>query len=162
VAEYLAARGGEAPERLRPQPSARRGYPDPRHPRTGSRIPLAVAEKLARAPLEVQRQAVADPKRAHTIEGQVARAAREAKLGRKQLAAPSGRFGVLLIGPPWKFTARSDETGLGRSPESHYSTASVAEILKTVDVPAIAAEDAVCFMWGLPHMCAEALELMAG
>ena len=31
-----------------------------------------------------------------------------------------------------------------------------------VNVPAIAAEDAVCFMWGLPHMSAEALELMAG
>ena len=126
------------------------------------RIPLAVAEKLARAPEDIQRRAVAEPTRAHTIEGQVARAAREAKLGRKQLAAPSGRFGVLLIDPPWKFTARSDETGLGRSPESHYLTASVDEILKTVDVPAFTAEDAVRFMWGLPHMCAEALELLAG
>ena len=126
------------------------------------KITVNLAAKLAAASEDVQRRAVAEPERAHTIEGQAARAAREAELGRKQLAAPSGRFGVFLIDPPWQFTARSDETGLGRSPESHYSTASVAEIRKTIDVPAIAAEDAVCFMWGLPHMCAEALELMAG
>jgi N6-adenosine-specific RNA methylase IME4 len=127
-----------------------------------NRIPLAVAEKLARAPMEVQRRAVADPKRAHTIEGQVARAAREAELGRRQLAAPDGRFGAGLIDPPWMFTARSATTGLGRSPESHYSTAPVTEILKMVDLPAIMADDAIIFMWGLPHMCAEALELLVG
>jgi N6-adenosine-specific RNA methylase IME4 len=125
-------------------------------------IPVSVGAKLATASKDVQRRAVADPKRAHTIVGQASRAAREAELGRKAAGGASGRFGVLLIDPPWKFTARSDETGLGRSPESHYSTASVAEILKTVDVAAIAAEDAACFMWGLPHMCAEALELIAG
>ena len=126
------------------------------------KIAVSLAAKLASAPEEIQRRAVADSKRAHTIEGQAARAAREAELGQKQLAAPSGRFGVFLIDPPWKFTARSAETGLGRSPESRYSTASVSEIRTTVDVTAIAAEDAVCFMWGLPHMCGEALDLMAG
>jgi hypothetical protein len=108
-------------------------------------IPLAIAEKLARAPMEVQRRAVADPKRAQTIEGQVARAAREAELGRRQLAAPDGRFGVALIDPPLMFTARSAATGLGRSVEPHYSTASVAEILKMIDVPAIMASDAICY-----------------
>ena len=51
------------------------------------KITVSLAAKLATTSEEVQRRAVADPKRAHTIEGQAARAAREAELGRKQLAA---------------------------------------------------------------------------
>ena len=50
---------------------------------------------------------------------------------------------------------------MGRSPESHYPTAATDEILK-IDVPGITAEDAICFLWGLPYMSAEALDLLRG
>ena len=46
--EYLAARGGEAPERLRPQPPAPRD-PRSRHPRTGPRRTRG-SKSLSRSP----------------------------------------------------------------------------------------------------------------
>ena len=80
------------------------------------KIAVNLAAKLAAAPEAIQRRALADPKRAHTIEGQSEGRTR----GRAWAEATGGATGdwSALIDPPWMFTARSAATGLGRSPRN--------------------------------------------
>jgi len=58
---------------------------------------------------------------------------------------PMGGADVLYVDPPWKFETRS-EKGLGKSPEKHYRTMTVAEIC-SVPVPILPAKDCVLFIW---------------
>ena len=60
---------------------------------------------------------------------------------------PAGRrWPVIYADPPWRWETWSRETGLDRCPEAHYDTMMVEEIM-ALDVPSIAADDCVLFLW---------------
>jgi ParB-like chromosome segregation protein Spo0J len=98
------------------------------------KIAVSVAAELATAPEAIQRQAVAEPGRAHILVKQAARAERESELGAKQLALPAKRFGVVYADPPWRFEVYSEDTGQGRAAQT----------------------DAACLLnWGCPRSVAD-------
>lgn len=90
------------------------------------------------------------------------RATREHDLGEKTRRAnerldAEKKYGVLYADPPWRFEPRSRETGMDRSPDNHYPTMTLPEILS---VPAPAADDCVLFLWATVPMLREALQVM--
>ena len=110
-------------------------------------IKVSVAAGLAGASKALQRQAVADPGRAHVLAKQHRRHVREHQLAGKQLAW--GRqeiYGVIYADPPWRFEPYSRETGLDRAADNHYPTMTLDEI-KALDVPSIADDHCVLFLW---------------
>lgn len=119
-------------------------------------------ETFERRALAAKREAVASvetPAATRTQEKQAARAMREAELGARQCGLPETRFGVILADPEWRFEPRSRETGLDRSPDNHYPT-SPTEAIMARDVPSIAAEDCVLFLWATAPMLPQALQVM--
>lgn len=94
-----------------------------------------------------------------TAEKKTKRAERESALGKKQMALPVAKFGVIYADPEWKFEVRSEE-GLDRSADNHYPTSGLAAI-KERDVGSLAADDCVLFLWGTVPMLPQALEVMA-
>ena len=124
------------------------------------KITVNLAAKLATASEAIQKQAVAEPGRAHVLVKQAARAGRESELATKQLALPAKRFGVIYADPPWRFEPHSRVTGMDRAPSNHYPVMSVANI-KALAVAGIAAADCVLFLWATAPMLPEALEVMA-
>jgi N6-adenosine-specific RNA methylase IME4 len=71
---------------------------------------------------------------------------------------PRRRFPVILVDPPWKFRTWS-KRGLGRSPDRHYRTLTLAQI-KAIPVIDLAKRDCVLFLWTTwPHL-EQALELL--
>jgi N6-adenosine-specific RNA methylase IME4 len=94
---------------------------------------------------------------------QLKRAAREAALGEAQaagnLALPNKRYGVVLADPEWRFEPWSRETGMDRAADNHYPTSATDEIASR-DVPSIAADDCVLFLWATVPMLPEALAVM--
>lgn len=94
-----------------------------------------------------------------TAEKKAKRQAREAELGKKQMALPEAKFGVILADPEWQFETRS-EAGMDRSADNHYPT-SALEAIKGRDVGSLAADDAVLFLWATVPMLPQALEVMA-
>ena len=87
------------------------------------------------------------------------RAARERELANKQLALPTGKYGVVVADPEWRFEPRSRQTGMDRAADNHYPT-STLELIKSRDVASIAADDAVLFLWATAPMLPEALSVM--
>jgi N6-adenosine-specific RNA methylase IME4 len=92
------------------------------------------------------------------------RAARERELGAKQLAAPDGKFGVIVEDFEWDHITWS-ERGRDRAAENHYPVSrdahSAAEIVeRTKDRFAHAAEDCVCFMWSTLQHAAIAMDVL--
>ncbi len=78
------------------------------------------------------------------------------------MALPARRYGVVYADPPWRFEVWSRETGLGNtSPDNHYPTLIVEAIIKAFDVPSVAADDAVLFLWSTVPMLPQALAVMA-
>lgn len=73
------------------------------------------------------------------------RAARERELGAKIAAWPVKRYGVIYCDPAWRFETHS-ENGLDRAADNHYPTMTL-EAIMALDVPGIAADDCVLFMW---------------
>ena len=69
-------------------------------------------------------------------------------------------FGVIYADPPWRFEPYSRETGIDRAADNHYPTMTLDEI-KALDVPSIAANDCVLFLWATAPMLTQALEVMA-
>jgi N6-adenosine-specific RNA methylase IME4 len=84
----------------------------------------------------------------------------EAQLGARQCALPQRRYGVILADPEWRFEPYSRETGMDRSADNHYPTSSL-DVIKARDVPSIAADDSVLFLWATVPMLPQALEVMA-
>lgn len=82
---------------------------------------------------------------------------RERELGERQL--PTGKFGVIVADPEWSFEPYSRETGMDRAADNHYST-SHTEIIADRDVPSIAADDCILFLWATAPMLADALLVM--
>ena len=88
------------------------------------------------------------------------RAAREAELAAKQAALPTKRYGVIVADPEWRWEPYSRETGMDRSADNHYPT-SATGIIAARDVPSIAADDCVLFLWATVPMLPDALRVMA-
>jgi N6-adenosine-specific RNA methylase IME4 len=87
------------------------------------------------------------------------RAEREAELASKQTALPAKRYGVIVADPEWRFEPYSRETGMDRAADNHYPT-TATEIIAERDVPSIAADDCVLFLWATVPMLEHALEVM--
>jgi N6-adenosine-specific RNA methylase IME4 len=88
------------------------------------------------------------------------RAAREMELGKKQLALPDKKYGVILADPEWQFEFYSPRGSVNSSADNHYET-SPLDVIKARDVPSIAADDCVLFLWATVPMLPHALEVMA-
>jgi N6-adenosine-specific RNA methylase IME4 len=88
-----------------------------------------------------------------------ARAQREADLGKKQIALPVAKFGVIYADPEWKFKSYSDETGMDRAADNHYPTSDL-ETIKRRDVGSLAANDSICWLWVTVPMLLEGIEVL--
>jgi N6-adenosine-specific RNA methylase IME4 len=70
-------------------------------------------------------------------------------------ALPEGKWPVLYADPPW-----TDEFGQSsRVTELHYPLMETRDIM-ALDVEKLAADDAVLFLWALPHMNQQGLDVM--
>lgn len=67
------------------------------------------------------------------------------------LPTVAGGFACLLADPPWRFKTRTPK-GLGRSPDKHYNTMTIAEVC-ALPVREIVAKDCHLFLWVTgPHL----------
>jgi N6-adenosine-specific RNA methylase IME4 len=87
------------------------------------------------------------------------RAQRELELAGKQAALPSQRYGVIVADPEWRFEPYSRETGMDRAADNHYPT-TATEIIAERDVPSIAADDCVLFLWATVPMLEDAMDVL--
>lgn len=126
------------------------------------RLAVSQAERASRLAPEVQRRIAAEAESgnvnaARTVIKQEARNAREAELGAKQIAAPEGKFGVIVEDYEWDHETWS-EAGKDRHAGNHYPTsrdAHTAEeiVRRTADRFACAADDCFLGMWStIPHL----------
>lgn len=74
------------------------------------------------------------------------RGEKERALAGKQRALPQKRYGVILADPEWKYLVWSLETGRDRSPDNHYPTSTLEEIMAR-PVADIAADDSILMLW---------------
>jgi N6-adenosine-specific RNA methylase IME4 len=74
-------------------------------------------------------------------------------------AWPNGRYAVIYADPPWKHRIYSD-AGKEKAPEAHYPVMEL-EAIMALDVPAIANDDAVIFLWVSREHLPDGLKLMA-
>lgn len=96
---------------------------------------------------------------ATTEEKKARRKNRELILGECQSALPEKKYGVILADPEWRFEVYSRETGMDRAADNHYPT-SCTEAIAERDVPSIAADDCVLFLWATAPMMPDALDVM--
>jgi N6-adenosine-specific RNA methylase IME4 len=89
------------------------------------------------------------------------RADRERELGEKMPALPEKKYAVIVADPEWRFEPWSRQTGMDRAADNHYPTSCTDEIAAR-DVPSIAADNCVLFLWATAPMLAHALLVMAG
>ena len=87
------------------------------------------------------------------------RAQRELDLAGKQTALPTQRYGVIVADPEWRFEPYSRETGMDRAADNHYPT-SATKIIAERDVPSIAADDCVLFLWATVPMLEDAMDVI--
>lgn len=87
------------------------------------------------------------------------RAVHEAELGARLRALPTRKYGVICADPEWRFEPYSRETGMDRAADNHFPT-SPLDVIKSRDVPSIAAEDCVLFLWATAPMLKQALQVM--
>ena len=87
------------------------------------------------------------------------RAEKEMALAGKIASLPEQKFGVILTDPPWTFEVYSDK-GLDRSASNHYPTMTIDDIIN-LDVPSIAADDCILFMWATSPLLPDALAVMS-
>jgi N6-adenosine-specific RNA methylase IME4 len=88
------------------------------------------------------------------------RTQREQDLACKIKTLPDIKAGVIVADPEWQWEPWSHETGMDRAAANHYPT-SCLEIIKSRDVPSIAAKDCVLFLWATIPMLPHALVVMA-
>ena len=124
------------------------------------KIAVSAAAGLANASEALQREAVADPDRAHVLVKQERRARRESELGTKQQSLPTKQYGVVYADPPWRFEPYSRNTGMERAADNHFPTMTL-DAIKALDVASITAPDAVLFLWATTPMLDDARATMA-
>jgi N6-adenosine-specific RNA methylase IME4 len=128
-------------------------------------LAVSIAAQAVKLPAR-QQQEIAERAQAgeanvvRNVVKRAARAAREADLGKKLIALPSKRYGVILADPEWRFEPWSRESGMDRAADNHYPT-SVHDVIAARDVPSIAADDCVLFLWATAPMLPQALFVMA-
>jgi N6-adenosine-specific RNA methylase IME4 len=124
-------------------------------------------QKLAALPKHKQEEkieaakkgAVTATEKLSTEEKAQRRAETERALGAKQTALPTKKYGVILADPEWRFEPWSRKTGMDRAADNHYPT-SCTEVIAARDVPSIAADDCVLFLWATTPMLPHALLVM--
>ena len=120
---------------------------------------VAKKAKIAVAAVENERAVITAAREATQKDKKAKRAAREQALAAKQQALPEKKYGVILADPEWRFEVWSRETGLDRAADNHYPT-STTEVIKSRDVPSIAADDCVLFLWATVPMEDQAHEVL--
>ena len=133
------------------------------------KLSVAAAAQAAKLDPEKQRRVAqeAEAGRANvvrTVIKQEARATRERELGGRQLAAPEGKFGVIVEDFEWDHETWS-ERGRDRAAENHYPVSRDAHtateiVARTADRFAYAADDCVCFMWTTLQHAAVAMDVL--
>lgn len=104
------------------------------------------------------RSVVAEKRAELTQQKKQRREERVTELGARQAALPDKRYGLILADPEWEHAAWSDG-GMHKAAANIYPVSSL-ETLKERDVPSIAADDCVLFMWTtVPHL-EQAFEVM--
>jgi len=88
------------------------------------------------------------------------RTTRERDLGEKQTALPDKKYGIIVADPEWDFEPYSRETGMDRHAANHYPT-SATKVVAERDVPSIAADDCVLFLWATNPMLDQAIVVMS-
>jgi N6-adenosine-specific RNA methylase IME4 len=84
---------------------------------------------------------------------------KKAELSQKAAALPIGQYRVIYADPPWHYgDGRTGDLMTATGAQDHYPTMKLAE-LKALDVPSIAAPDAVLFLWATSPLLPDALEL---
>jgi len=119
-----------------------------------SKLPEDEQRKLA------ERARAGERVSAKTRAKQIKRQERERTLGEKQQALPTRKYGVIVADPEWRFEPWSRETGMDRAADNHYPT-NRTEIIASRDVPSIAADDCVLFLWATNPMLLHAARIMA-
>lgn len=146
------------------------------------KVAISTAAKLAVAPVEVQRQAVADPKKAVEL-AKAASAAkvkeiRETAKEEKQIKTEQrreerlekiaeisqgnvelktdARYPVLYADPPWRYDYAETEN---RAIENQYPTMTIEDIC-ALPVGDLATPDAILFLWGTSPKLVEALRVI--
>ena len=119
-------------------------------------------EIVARGRTEILR--VADVLRAKDRETRRAkRIALIAEIARPTSAFPGGRFPILCADPAWKMA--QDDIGSSRSYEAHYPCMETADIcalsVGNRHVSDLAPPDAALFLWAIPTLLPQALEVMS-
>ena len=73
---------------------------------------------------------------------------------------PYGKFDVIYADPPWSYTRRMAKAGgeAASIPDEHYPTVPLKD-LKVLDIPSIAADNCMLFMWATSPLLKEAMEL---
>ena len=122
------------------------------------KINTNAAAAIAKLPEHDRRQVLADERPDRAVK-KVARRNKERALAAKQCALPVAKFGVIYADPPWSFEPYS-ENGMDRAADNHYPTQATDDIC-ALDVPSIAAEDCVLFLWATAPMLPDALRVMA-
>lgn len=115
----------------------------------------ALAQKDPAAMNRVVKQARAVKQRAKKEK----RVERERDLGDKQKALPDKKYGVILADPEWDWESYSAETGMDRAAANHYPTSTTA-VIADRNVPSIAADDCVLFLWATAPKIEDALLVM--
>jgi N6-adenosine-specific RNA methylase IME4 len=127
-------------------------------------IAVSIAAKATALPEEDQREiaeraTAGETNAARKVVKQKQRIQREQNLAAKQAALPDKRYGVILADPEWKFETWSPLGLDNTSPDNHYPTSDL-ETIKARDVPSIAAEDCVLFLWATVPMWPQAQEVL--
>ena len=120
-------------------------------------------------PVEALYQVTAEHHRRRQEEKKVRRDEKEIALGERiaagnaalVAAGQAGQvFPVLLADPEWRYEPWSRDTGMDRAADNHYPTTPTAEIRQR-PVGAIAADDAVLFLWATVPMLPDAFAVIA-
>ena len=133
------------------------------------KLTVAAAAQASRLDEEKQRQIAeqAEAGKANvvkTVIKQEARAERERELGARQIAAPDGKFGVIVEDYEWDHETWS-EAGRDRGAENHYPVSRDAHtaqeiVQRTKDRFVCAADDCVCFQWTTLQHLAIAIDVL--
>ena len=116
--------------------------------------------KIAVAAVENDKAVIAAARAERHAEKKKRRAEREAALANKLLALPDKKYAVIVADPEWKFEVWSEKGLSNTSADNHYRTSRL-DAIKARDVPSIAADDCVLFLWATVPMMPQALEVMA-
>jgi N6-adenosine-specific RNA methylase IME4 len=121
---------------------------------------VAKSIKIAVAAVENEKAVIKAAREDAQKEKRAKRAKRERELAGKIAALPDKKYGVIVSDPEWQYEPWSRETGMDRAAANHYPT-SVLPVIMARDVPSIAADDCVLFLWATIPMLPHALVVMA-